>query len=743
MLLYETNLAEKLFGYAISREFIKYSSPLCNLLDDPILGVDFELAINFNQAINGNEEAVTNFTNTFMLCSSYLNIATIKFYTNKMQSYPIFTSEIGRMNYMFTNWQSLPVDNTSFGKFNARFKSALKDCINSPCNPFSPISESMGRITQGTAGLNSSTALSFGSLKDSFASIKNGLDDAIFNKIPKAFQMGIGQISKACSDTNGLMQAAFINPEDQVKMIDMIQRGESPRSMPNNFRYTPDVKSFFDINAVGSNVLANLAADLGGCFSRYEHAVRYNPYDSAQNLRTATNAPIEGQINGASYSRDSMGKYTITTSTNDQRTGYNATTPIAPYNGETLIGDPVEYGAPGSGSPGKWTTFGGWVDDSSKLIYVDNTDIGPSKPLTQRGTASIGERILTPSFAAASNVDHDQVVKALNKQTVIEGDGYAARISQGATTNTDLTKLDNTKFNHGCAISPNTFSQSVGKNILGAKFIKLAKQNAIWAYIETSNFKGLVQMVDSGPNNILDLTPLAFKKVTGSEPRNAKRTGRKYGEWTEVDTASTWSGKMIVRYCVGNKADVLAKINGSSATESTAATPAVASPASTSGGIVSSPSSAPVKTSTVTPSKAETGGKKASVGSGAPIKPSKEKMAAGLAESKQTVNNIKSDSQIKSDVKAIGGFDKYTKVWDKLITSMQSNINKYDDTAADNVKVFVYSSFGLDYSELFLKLSNFYTALNDHETALLLAERGYQIVSNLSKAPNRPLALFD
>ena len=555
--------------------------------------------------------------------------------------------------------------------------------------------------------------------------------------------MGIGQISKACSDTNGLIQAALVKPEDQANMIDMIQRGESPRSMPNNFRYTPDVKSFFDINAVGSNVLANLAADLGGCFSRFEHAARYNPYDSAQNLRTATNAPIEGQINGASYSRDSMGKYTITTSTNDQRTGYNATTPIAPYNGETLIGDPVEYGAPGSGSPGKWTTFGGWVDSGSKLIYVDNTDTGPSKPLTQRGTASIGDRILTPSFAAASNVDHDQVVKALNKQTVIEGDGYAARISQGATTNTDLTKLDNTKFNHGCAISPNTFSQSVGKNILGAKFIKLAKQNAIWAYVETSNFKGLIQMVDSGPNNILDLTPLAFNKVTGSEPRNAKRAGRKYGEWTEVDTASQWSGKMIVRYCVGNKADVLAKINGSSATPSTDATPAVASPASTSGGPVASPSSAPVKTVNVTPSKAETGGKKAPAGSGAPIVPSKEKMITALANAKQNINTVKSDSQVKSAANSIGGIDKYVKVWNTYIAAMERKLAKFDETAADSVKVYVYTDFALESALLYTKMGLFYASFNDYNSSNVYVEESQRILERFENAPNRPPALFD
>ena len=71
MIIYKSNLAEKLFGYALSREFIKFDSTLCDLLDDPDLQLDFELAINFNKAINGNLKARETFTNTFILCKNY------------------------------------------------------------------------------------------------------------------------------------------------------------------------------------------------------------------------------------------------------------------------------------------------------------------------------------------------------------------------------------------------------------------------------------------------------------------------------------------------------------------------------------------------------------------------------------------------------------------------------------------------------------------------------------------------
>ena len=143
MIIYSHNLHEKLFGYAISREFIKYQSPFCDMLDDPSLALDFDLAIKFNQSINNSDNNTgtgtgtgtgtvfdpgtgtgtvfdpdldrsgtnigsnsnlppsTIFTNTLILCSSDIDVTTLEFYRHKMLTYPIFAYEIGRINYIF------------------------------------------------------------------------------------------------------------------------------------------------------------------------------------------------------------------------------------------------------------------------------------------------------------------------------------------------------------------------------------------------------------------------------------------------------------------------------------------------------------------------------------------------------------------------------------------------------------------------------------------------------------------
>lgn len=53
MVIYTNNLAEKLFGFAMSREQLR-NTGLCDILEDPNLQLDIDLAIDFNAAIRGD-----------------------------------------------------------------------------------------------------------------------------------------------------------------------------------------------------------------------------------------------------------------------------------------------------------------------------------------------------------------------------------------------------------------------------------------------------------------------------------------------------------------------------------------------------------------------------------------------------------------------------------------------------------------------------------------------------------------
>jgi hypothetical protein len=173
MVIYGNNLHEKLQGIAISKDYIKYATPLCDLVDDPELAPDIDLAVNFNQAINGDPIAATRFTDTLILSGYLFDTSTKEYYRNKMTSNPKV-------------WGNLIRDIKS-GFENNAFKDALKDCLNSPCNLFAETSDSVARLAQVASTKNGSNSFGVGDLSATFINITNGLDDAVTKKLPAIF----------------------------------------------------------------------------------------------------------------------------------------------------------------------------------------------------------------------------------------------------------------------------------------------------------------------------------------------------------------------------------------------------------------------------------------------------------------------------------------------------------------------------------------------------------------------------
>jgi len=107
MIIWSNNFAEKLFGFAMSREQLRETA-LCSLLDDPNLQLDIDLAIDFNQSVRGDEVAAERFTNKLVLSSSFLDQSSLDFYTTRMDTYPIFEYHISRIQLIFDTLEQLP-----------------------------------------------------------------------------------------------------------------------------------------------------------------------------------------------------------------------------------------------------------------------------------------------------------------------------------------------------------------------------------------------------------------------------------------------------------------------------------------------------------------------------------------------------------------------------------------------------------------------------------------------------------
>lgn len=103
MVIYKHNLAEKLFGFAYSKEFLRENTDLCGFVDDPNLSLDIDLAIDFHKALRSDPIAAEKFTNVLILSSSFIDASTAEFYTDKMKTYPVFDRHIDRINDLFDN----------------------------------------------------------------------------------------------------------------------------------------------------------------------------------------------------------------------------------------------------------------------------------------------------------------------------------------------------------------------------------------------------------------------------------------------------------------------------------------------------------------------------------------------------------------------------------------------------------------------------------------------------------------
>ena len=290
MVIYGNNLHEKLQGIAISKDYIKYATPFCDFVDDPELAPDIDLAVNFNQAINGNPIAATRFTDTLILSGYLFDSSTKEYYRNRMTS----NSKV---------WGNL-ILNTKLGFETNAFEDALKDCLNSPCNLFAETSDSVARLAQVASTKNGSNSFGVGDLSATFINITNGLDEAVTKKLPAIFSGAALELTQNIKSARSNIEAVVAGKKNLNELTSLANASGTMRGTNKIYRYTPDLKSYTDYTNLGNNILLKVKQTLGGCFERFESAYRYNPYED----NTSVPATVqEQQYNGTSFKTEPNG----------------------------------------------------------------------------------------------------------------------------------------------------------------------------------------------------------------------------------------------------------------------------------------------------------------------------------------------------------------------------------------------------------------------------------------------------
>ena len=554
-LIYGNNLHEKLFGIAISRDYLKYNTPFCEFVDDPELEVDMELAINFNKAINGNIQAAYDFTEVLTLSSGIIDWSTINFYVDKMVNIPtIFDSVITELQDRFTNPGNYettddfvnPVNGGFKRSFQGRLNNALEDCLNSPCNIFAATSDSIGRLSQSASTKTDRNTFGVGSLSSNFTNIINGLDQTVFNKIPAIFQNAFTDITQLTQKAVSNTQSILAGKKDLNELIALARNGNSMRDTTKTYRYTPDIKSYYDYSAAGSAILTQIKDKMGGCFDKFQHAYRYNPYES--NLSTPMTVQTH-QYNGIQYETDPVGVFNNTTSGQDRQTDATSLEVIpnvsaAPlYTNDMLISETLSLPGRNTGN-GQYSVFGGFIDKDNKILYTDDLTTNKTGNMsdddTMKGYGCYDTSFcqFCPSFiidpapgisSIPAGLDREKGSILTDSQFIINK--YSNGYSHNETAD-GFEKIHSTEskiFNDGVAVSEGLWNYLTKNTKPGGMFKTLGRANKSFVAArkvgEPNTKWKLFKIVDRNSQQIynVDFTPAAYKHLFG-EVKSRKLT---------------------------------------------------------------------------------------------------------------------------------------------------------------------------------------------------------------------------
>lgn len=419
MVIYSNNLHEKLQGIAISRDYLKYNTPFCDIVDDPEFQLDIDLAVGYNNAINGNLAVAETFVQNLVLNSGQLDWSTLDYYTSKIVNNPIFDSIVRDIKSRFDR-PELYSDG-----YQESLNDQLKDCLNSPCNLFLDTSDSIGRMAQAASTKSAANTFGVGDLKDTFTNMIGELDQAVFNKIPALFQDGFIEVTQLANKAWTNTQAVLAGKKNLSELSKLAQGGQSLRNTDKVYRYTPDIKSYFDFNTTGSAILNKVKENLGGCFDKYQNKYRYNPYIDNTSFPSGTH-PV--YVNGETIEADGANKVERVTDNNKnmkRQTGNFSSLP--PYDntpvsgkgysdGKVAISQTFTLQSKKRGVTSHYSVFAGLVDYGEKRVWYEDYSALAGDKMTLKGIGNLGENAYRIGASYISSGGLTELGKAIKGQ---------------------------------------------------------------------------------------------------------------------------------------------------------------------------------------------------------------------------------------------------------------------------------------------------------------------------------------
>lgn len=574
MVIYSNNFHQKLQGVAISKDYLKLNTPFCDIVDDPDYKLDFDLAISYNSAINGNLSAADSFIKNLTLNSGILDWSTLNFYIKKTTSNPIFASSIRGIQSRF-NTPAMYSDS-----YQQSLNEQLNDCLNSPCNLFTQTSDSVGRMAQAASTKSGGNTFGVGTMSATFINMVEELDQTIFNKIPSIFQDAFVETVQVAEKSWTNVQAIFAGKKNISELNRLAQAGQSFRNTDKVYRYTPDVKSYYDYSASGSMILNKIKERLGGCFDKYQYSYRYNPYVDNGEFPSGESSI---SVNGRLVEVDGAGKIARTTNnnTNFKRTTGNKTdlgarSAMSKYGRSYTdekgnnISSIYSIGPKGGGNVSNYSVFGALIDTDLETIFYETFDETKNDRNTLMGLGSIGKTYrICPSYFEPTEFTLEKVINGVAvKTTDTTVDGVYARGFRHQLDDEGMETLFNTPqdkvLNDGVAISKGLFKDLIsdpGLNVDPGEYKKRQLANEFFVAVRKPNEKWYYyKVIDRNwqENVNLDFTVGALKhfgKANGLPALKASSNAEAIGNtgWVTDKKESHPDMKTLeIRVCLGD-----------------------------------------------------------------------------------------------------------------------------------------------------------------------------------------------
>lgn len=306
MLIYKNNFPQFLQSICIgpNPDFLKNNTTYCDVGTDFPLEVDLMYDWKNLKKSSDPMRSLRDFCKKFIVYGRDLDVEMINFFVLKVNNFPdkyssevkdevllsfdaagrIYTEELDddsgskplEANYI-TFGVSLHLDN----KFLNKLASMLRSC-NSPCNYFSPPSDSIGTLFDFGMAMSDSSYSLMDIGKDILQTPINIATDT-WNKIVPEFRDEFNKLKVAGSALAKNGVAPFFSEEDRKRMESNLESGITPDMLGITMPLNGDTKTYQSVSEVHTELMAKVKEKLGDCFRMYDHHRRYNPYDNTMN----------------------------------------------------------------------------------------------------------------------------------------------------------------------------------------------------------------------------------------------------------------------------------------------------------------------------------------------------------------------------------------------------------------------------------------------------------------------------